>query len=145
MPGRPGLAFDDHDNGSWQEAAVRVLILASAITDNTPNGYYWTFLFPMLLFIFIATILYLLFSRPHRRTPVRAIEYPGATRPGSWTGAAASSVGGATVVSARAPAAEAGSAAEPEAEAGSAAEPAASDGEQAEGDAASAGDAESSE
>jgi hypothetical protein len=113
---------------------VRVLILASAITDNTPNGYYWTFLFPMLLFIFIGTILYLLFSRPHRRTPARAIHYPGASRPGSWSGASASSAGGATAVS-PAPAAEAGSAAEPEA----------SDGEQAEGDAASAGDAESSE
>ena len=96
---------------------MRVLILASAITDNTPNGYYWTFLFPMLLFIFIATILYLLFSRPHRRIPARAIRYPGASRPGSWTGA----------------------------EAGSAAEPEAGDGEQSEGDAASAGDAESSE
>jgi hypothetical protein len=112
---------------------VRVLILASAITDNTPNGYYWTFLFPMLLFIFIATILYLLFSRPHRRTPARAIQYPGATRPGAWTGAG--SVGGASAVSAPTPAAEAGSAAEPEA----------SDGEQPEGDAASAGDGENSE
>jgi hypothetical protein len=113
---------------------VRVLMLASAITDNTPNGYYWTFLFPMLLFIFIAVILYLLFSRPHRRIPARGIQYPGASRPASWTGAAPSSAGGAAAVSA-APAAEAGSAAEPEA----------SDGEQAEGDAASAGDAESSE
>ncbi len=112
---------------------MRVLILASAITDNTPNGYYWTFLCPMLLFIFIAAILYLLFSRPHRRIPARAIRYPGASRQGSWTGAAASSAGGATAVSA--PAAEAGSAAEPEA----------GDGEQSEGDAASAGDAESSE
>ncbi len=113
---------------------MRVLILASSITDNTPNGYYWTFLFPMLLFIFIGTILYLLFSRPHRRIPSRAIHYPGASAGSSW--AAASTAGGAAVVAdAPAPAAEAGSAAAPEA----------SDGEQAEGDAASAGDAESSE
>jgi hypothetical protein len=116
---------------------VRVLILASAITDNTPNGYYWTFLFPMLLFIFIATILYLLFSRPHRRIPDRAIHYPGAAGQGSWPGgAAASSAHGATAVSA-APA--------PAAQRGSAAEPQDSDGEQAEGDAASAEDGESSE
>ncbi len=119
---------------------MRVLILASTITDNTPNGYYWTFLFPMLLFIFIATILYLLFSRPHRRIPARAIQYRGVSGRGSWTGTATASsvggVGGATAVSdAPAPAAEAGSAAEPEP----------GDGEQAEGDAASAGDAESSE
>jgi hypothetical protein len=116
---------------------VRVLILASSITDNTPNGYYWTFLFPMLLFIFIATILYLLFSRPHRRIPDRAIHYSGAPGPGSWPGrATAGSAHGATAVSA-APA--------PYAEPGSAAEPQDSEGEQAEGDAASAGDAESSE
>jgi hypothetical protein len=116
---------------------VRVLILASSITDNTPNGYYWTFLFPMLLFIFIGTILYLLFSRPHQRIPARAIQFRGAAPPGSRPGPAASSAHGATAVSAAAaPAAEAGSAAEPQD---------ASDGEQAEGDAASAGDAESGE
>jgi hypothetical protein len=112
---------------------VRVLILASAITDNTPNGYYWTFLFPMLLFIFIGTILYLLFSRPHRRIPARAIRYPGVSLPDSWAGTVAASPAAVSAVSA------------PVAEAGSAAEPEASDGEQAEGDAASAGDAESSE
>jgi hypothetical protein len=119
---------------------VRVLILAGTVInpDNTPNGYYWTFLFPMLLFIFIGTILYLLFSRPHRRIPARAIRYPGASAQGSWAHPATASSGrGATAVSdAPAPAAEAGSAAAPED---------ASDGEQAEGDAASAGDAESSE
>jgi hypothetical protein len=49
------------------------LILAAVSPDNTPNGYYWTFLFPMLLFIFIGSILYLLFSRPHRRIPARMI------------------------------------------------------------------------
>jgi hypothetical protein len=109
---------------------VRVLILASSISDNTPNGYYWTFLFPMLLFIAIAVVLYLLFSRPHQRIPARAIQFRGVSR----TGAVPSYPHGATAVSA-APAAEAGSAAEPEV----------SEGEQAEGDAASAGDAESSE
>jgi hypothetical protein len=111
---------------------VRVLILASSITDNTPNGYYWTFLFPMLLFIAIAVALYLLFSRPHRRIPARAIQLRGASR----AGAVPSYPHGATAVSA-APA--------PTAEAGSAAEPEVSEGEQAEGDAASAGDEESGE
>jgi hypothetical protein len=56
-----------------QEAAVHHLILAAINPDNTPGGYQWTYLFPMLLFIVIAAILYMLFSRPHRRVPSRAI------------------------------------------------------------------------
>jgi hypothetical protein len=48
---------------------VRGLILAAISPDNTPHGYNWTFAFPMLLFIVIALVLYLLFSRPHRRVP----------------------------------------------------------------------------
>jgi hypothetical protein len=110
-------------------------ILAAVTPDNTPNGYYWTFLFPMLLFIFIGTVLYLLFSRPHRRVPARAIVLRGASSQGSWAGAAAASPADRATAMPAAPAAEPGSAAAPEA----------GDGEQAEGDAASAGDAESSE
>jgi hypothetical protein len=53
------------------------LILAGVSPDNTPSGYYWTFLFPMLLFIVIAAVLYMLFSRPHRRVPVRPVTSPG--------------------------------------------------------------------
>ena len=49
------------------------VILAAINPDNTPGGYQWTYLFPMLLFIVIAGILWLLFSRPHRRVPTRAI------------------------------------------------------------------------
>jgi hypothetical protein len=45
------------------------LILAGVTPDNTPGGYYYTFLFPMVLFIVVAVILYLLFARPHRRVP----------------------------------------------------------------------------
>jgi hypothetical protein len=56
-----------------QEAAVHHLILAAINPDNTPGGYQWTYLFPMLLFIVIGGALYLLFSRPHRRVPSRAI------------------------------------------------------------------------
>jgi hypothetical protein len=78
MPGRLGRASDDHDNGSSQEAAVHVLILAAPINpDNTPHGYNWTFAFPMLLFIVIGTVLYmLLFGRPHARVPARLISLP---------------------------------------------------------------------
>lgn len=49
------------------------LILASGVTpDNTPHGYNLTFGFPMLLFIIIGAILYmLLFARPHPRVPAR--------------------------------------------------------------------------
>jgi hypothetical protein len=49
------------------------LILAGVSPDNTPSGYEWTYLFPMLLFIVIAAVLYTLFSRPHRRVPGRQI------------------------------------------------------------------------
>jgi hypothetical protein len=45
------------------------LILAGVSPDNTPGGFYYTFLFPMILFIVVAAILYVLFSRPHRRVP----------------------------------------------------------------------------
>ena len=48
------------------------LILAAVNPDNTPHGYNLTFAFPMLLFIIIGGILYLLFSRPHRRIPARS-------------------------------------------------------------------------
>ena len=52
---------------------MRNMILAVINPDNTPHGYNWTFAFPMLLFIFSAIVLYLLFSRPHRRVPARPI------------------------------------------------------------------------
>ena len=54
------------------------LILAAINPDNTPHGYNWTFAFPMLLFIVIAVLLYLLFSRPHRRVPSRPVSVPAA-------------------------------------------------------------------
>jgi len=46
---------------------VQGTLLASAISpDNTPHGYNLTFAFPMLMFIIIATLLYLRFRSPHR-------------------------------------------------------------------------------
>jgi hypothetical protein len=50
-----------------------VHVIAGASPDNTPAGYYWTFLFPELLFIVIALILWALFGRPHHRVPAQRI------------------------------------------------------------------------
>ena len=58
---------------------MRTLILAGVNPDNTPHGYNWTFAFPMLLFIIIGGILYMLFSRPHRRIPARSLTLPART------------------------------------------------------------------
>jgi len=75
------------------------LILAVVNPDNTPHGYNWTFAFPMLLFIIIGTILYLLFSRPHRRVPARGISLPARSRsvPAGGTARSASVAGGLSV------------------------------------------------
>jgi hypothetical protein len=71
---------------------VARLILAAPINpDNTPHGYNWTFLFPMLLFIVIALVLYVLFSRPHRRVPARALTLPVGGRTSAVGGSAAGS------------------------------------------------------
>jgi hypothetical protein len=48
-------------------------VIAGVSPDNTPSGYYWTFLFPMLLFIVVALILWALFGRPHQRVPARRL------------------------------------------------------------------------
>jgi hypothetical protein len=46
---------------------VQGTLLAATISpDNTPHGYNLTFAFPMLMFIIIATALYLRFRSPHR-------------------------------------------------------------------------------
>jgi hypothetical protein len=81
----------------WQEAAVPGLILAGVNPDNTPGGYYYTFLFPMLLFIVIATILYTLFSRPHRRVPGRRITSAVGGVPSAEIAQTASAIGGLSV------------------------------------------------
>jgi uncharacterized membrane protein YgcG len=65
-----------------------VHVIAGASPDNTPAGYYWTFLFPMLLFIVIALILWALFGRPHQRVPARRITL-GLSSPGAAVTAAA--------------------------------------------------------
>jgi hypothetical protein len=84
-------------SGNEQEAAVARLILAAPINpDNTPHGYNWTFAFPMLLFIVIALVLYVLFSRPHRRVPARALTLPVGGRASAAGGPAAAPAGAET-------------------------------------------------
>jgi hypothetical protein len=51
---------------------VPVNILAQ-VSDNAPAGAVLTFAFPIILFAVIAVILYLLFSRPHRRVPTQRV------------------------------------------------------------------------
>ena len=77
---------------------MRTLILAGVNPDNTPHGYNWTFAFPMLLFIIIGTVLYLLFSRPHRRIPARSLTLPARTAgaPGAEAAQSAAVAGGLT-------------------------------------------------
>ena len=52
---------------------MRALILAAVSPDNTPHGYNWTFVFPMVLFAVSALVLWALFGRPHHRVPARPI------------------------------------------------------------------------
>jgi hypothetical protein len=134
---------------------VHVLILAAVNPDNTPSGYQWTYLFPMLLFIAIAAVLYALFSRPHRRVPARGITLPARSSVLSPDAARSASVAGGLSVAAGGGTTE--SQLEPHgahAVATGATEPvdttpeddeAATEGGQAEGDAPAAGDEKSSE
>jgi hypothetical protein len=71
-----------------------VHVIAGASPDNTPAGDYWTFLFPMLLFIVIALILWALFGRPHHRVPAQRIAFGLASRRLDAPTARAASVAG---------------------------------------------------
>ncbi len=53
------------------------MILAASVSDNAPGGAILTFAFPVILFSVIAVILYLLFSRPHRRIPSQRVVFAG--------------------------------------------------------------------
>jgi hypothetical protein len=85
------------------------LILAAVTPDNTPHGYNITFAAPMLAFIIIGGVLYLLFSRPHRRVPAQPLRFP-ATRPVPGSGATGRGATAVEAPAAEAPAAEAGTA-----------------------------------
>jgi hypothetical protein len=53
-----------------------VTILAIGTSDGADGGAILTFAFPVGLFVVVAVILYLLFSRPHRRVPGRRALVP---------------------------------------------------------------------
>jgi hypothetical protein len=72
-----------------------VHVIAGASPDNTPAGYYWTFLFPMLLFIVIALILWALFGRPHQRIPAHRIQLGLSSPGGGPAGLTATAAGAA--------------------------------------------------
>ena len=61
-----------------------VTILAIGTSDSADGGAILTFAFPVALFVVVAVILYLLFSRPHRRIPERRVLAPAeAAAPGA--------------------------------------------------------------
>ena len=55
------------------------IVLAAVVSDDVPAGAVFTFVFPVLLFALIAVILYLLFSRPHRRVPSQRVVFASST------------------------------------------------------------------
>jgi hypothetical protein len=57
-------------------------ILALSTSDNAPGGAILTFAFPIILFAVVAVVLYLLFSRPHRRVPAGRIALAAAAAGG---------------------------------------------------------------
>jgi hypothetical protein len=74
-----------------------VHVIAGASPDNTPAGYYWTFLFPEILFIVSALILWALFGRPHQRVPARRIVFGLSSRaPGAGPIANAATAAGSS-------------------------------------------------
>lgn len=111
------------------------LILAAVSPDNTPHGYNWTFVYPMLLFIVIGGVLYYLFGRPHRRVPPRLISVSAAGRTPDPTTARATSVVGDLSVADGGGMAGAGQASAAEAPAGETAAGATAAGETEAGDA----------
>jgi hypothetical protein len=86
---------------------VRTLILAAVTPDNTPHGYNLTFAFPMLLFAISAVVLYLLFSRPHRRTPPERVRLSAARAGTAHSATAVGSAAAATATTSDATFAEA--------------------------------------
>lgn len=70
------------------------VIAAATGSDWNPGGSIMTFFFPVGLFAVVATILYLLFSRPHRRVPPRRALAPAPAAPSEPGAARATAVAG---------------------------------------------------
>jgi hypothetical protein len=51
--------------------------LALVTSDNTNGGTMLTWAAPLALFVIVAVVLYLRFSRPHRRVPARRVALTG--------------------------------------------------------------------
>ncbi len=64
-------------------------VIAGASPDNTPAGYYWTFLFPEILFIVVVLLLWALFGRPHQRVPAQRLRLGLSASSAVGTGATA--------------------------------------------------------
>lgn len=54
-------------------------VLAIATSDNAPGGAILTFAFPVILFVVIGTVLYMLLFRPHHRVPAGHVGLASAT------------------------------------------------------------------
>lgn len=70
-------------------------ILAAVTPDNTPGGSLLTLIIPLGLAIIVAVVLYLRFSRPHRRVPAQPVPVVAhLTRPDPDVAAAAAVAAG---------------------------------------------------
>ena len=68
--------------------------LALVTSDNTSGGTMLTWAAPLALFVIVAVVLYLRFSRPHRRVPDRRVALTGRAVPPPGPAAAAAAVAG---------------------------------------------------
>ena len=87
------------------------VIAAATGSDWNAGGSLFTFYFPVGLFVVVATILYLLFSRPHRRVPAQrglAAAYAGEATPAAPQRVRTAPAGGAPAAEASTAAAGAG-------------------------------------
>ena len=68
--------------------------LALVTSDNTNGGTILTWAAPLALFVIVAVVLYLRFSRPHRRVPARRVALTGRPVPPPGPVATAAAVAG---------------------------------------------------
>jgi hypothetical protein len=66
--------------------------LALVTSDNTNGGTMLTWAAPLALFVIVAVVLYLRFSRPHRRVPDRRVALTGRAVPPPGPAATAAAV-----------------------------------------------------